>query len=361
MTALNEQLDLLKQGIARAQAGDKSAAHALFERLATLQPGHETVWLWLSSVAPDAAISAEYLERALAVDPNNQQARQWLERLRPQPVERSAPFHCPFCTQSFTARPERCARCHAEFEFGDLEVFFRDAPPALDKDMIEQAMEDILRNRTVSPVKRHRALALGYLNLRRPQKALGQLAALAALSPENTHLARAVDSLTELLEKRPRSAPRLRESEAQTAEIDPAEILKEVSSTNIRRPIILVVDDSPTVRTLVSQTLEKRGYRTLLAGDGMQALARIQEAVPDLVLLDVTMPHLDGFKICRVIKDSALTAHVPVVFLSAKDGFLDKVRGRMAGAVDYLAKPVSKDTLMEVVDRHCDRWIADME
>ena len=117
-----------------------------------------------------------------------------------------------------------------------------------------------------------------------------------------------------------------------------AELDKEASSAHVRRPTVLVVDDSPTVRTLVSSVLEKQGYRTRMASDGMEALSRIREVVPDLVLLDVTMPHLDGFKICRVIKDNDLTAHVPVVFLSGKDGFLDKVRGRMAGAVDYLSE-----------------------
>ena len=226
------------------------------------------------------------------------------------------------------------------------------------KNCSKKPLERLHNETEGSAVDRHRLLTLGYLNLRQPEQAIEQLRLLAEQSPESTHLGTAIETLNRLLIENPRRE-RLRRSDAQTAEIDPAVLLKEVTSATARRSVVLVVDDSPTVRTVVSQTLEQQGYRTVLAGDGMEALARLQEVVPDLVLLDVTMPHLDGFKICRVIKDSSLTSHVPVVFLSAKDGFLDKMRGRMAGAADYLAKPVAKSDLMKVVERYCDRGIVE--
>ncbi len=356
MTAPDGKVDLLRQGIERNREGDKAGARRLFEQLAEARPDHETVWLWLASVAPDAAASAGYLEKALEVDPGNQQARGWLERLRPRTAERSGAWRCPLCSQSFTARPGRCARCRAELELSDLEPFFAEPAPELDRELIEDAIERARADVALSAQQRHRILAFAYLNLRQYQKALRQLSAWAALRPNDIALERAVEGLTERLEREPAaSSPGradLRSSGHETTEIDGHVIREAIAMSGAKRPNVLVVDDSPTVRTVLSEVLERRGYRTYLAESGMEALTRIQETMPDLVLLDVTMPHLDGFKICRVLKDNDLTAHVPVVFLSGKDGFLDKVRGRMAGAADYLAKPVAEETLLQVLDRH---------
>lgn len=119
-----------------------------------------------------------------------------------------------------------------------------------------------------------------------------------------------------------------------------------------RAKVILAVDDSPTVRKLVAVTLERQGYRVVSAADGMQALAKLQDVIPDLILLDIAMPHLDGYQICKVIKANDLTCDVPVVMLSGKDGFFDKVRGRMAGAVDYVTKPFDPQALLRILEKN---------
>ena len=116
-------------------------------------------------------------------------------------------------------------------------------------------------------------------------------------------------------------------------------------------PMVLAIDDSPTVRKLVAITLMRHGYRVETASDGMEALARMQEMIPDLVLLDISMPHLDGYQICKVIKANAQTQTVPVIMLSGKDGFIDKVRARMAGAIDYITKPIEPKLLTRRIDK----------
>ena len=118
---------------------------------------------------------------------------------------------------------------------------------------------------------------------------------------------------------------------------------------------ILVVDDSPTVRKIVAVTLEREGYRVLTAAGGMEALARINEAMPDLMLLDISMPHMDGYQLCKLMKANSLTKSVPVVMLSGKDGFFDKVRGKMSGATHYITKPFEPATLIEAVQKYCRR------
>jgi twitching motility two-component system response regulator PilG len=114
---------------------------------------------------------------------------------------------------------------------------------------------------------------------------------------------------------------------------------------------VMVVDDSPTVRKILSMTLERAGYGVLSAADGEAALEALQNSVPDLILLDISMPKLDGYEVCKRVKADARTAHVPVVMLSGKDAFFDKVKGRMAGATEYLTKPFATPAVLAAVGR----------
>jgi twitching motility two-component system response regulator PilG len=107
-----------------------------------------------------------------------------------------------------------------------------------------------------------------------------------------------------------------------------------------------------TVRKALSSILERNEYRVVLAEDGSHALARLNEAVPDLVLLDITMPFMDGYQVCKVIKDKAVTKKVPVIMLSGKDGLFDKVRGKLAGANDYVTKPFDPEALLKTIRKY---------
>jgi twitching motility two-component system response regulator PilG len=117
----------------------------------------------------------------------------------------------------------------------------------------------------------------------------------------------------------------------------------------------MVVDDSPTIRKILGLTLERAGYAVVAEPDGECAVARLAELVPDLILLDIAMPKLDGYEVCRRIKADPRTARVPVVMLSGKGGFFDKVKGRMVGATEYLTKPFETPAVLAVIDNHCGR------
>ena len=112
---------------------------------------------------------------------------------------------------------------------------------------------------------------------------------------------------------------------------------------------VLVVDDSPTVRKLVTMTLEKHGYTVAAAADGVVALKSIAEFKPRLILLDITMPRLGGYQLCKLLKKHEATKHIPVIMLSGKDGMFDKVRGKFVGCDDYITKPFDPDLLIEKV------------
>ena len=115
---------------------------------------------------------------------------------------------------------------------------------------------------------------------------------------------------------------------------------------------VLVVDDSNTIRRSAEIFLKQGGHEVLLADDGFDALAKINDYQPDLVFCDILMPRLDGYQTCAIIKRNARFANIPVVMLSSKDGVFDKARGRMVGSQDYLTKPFTKDQLLQAVQQY---------
>jgi twitching motility two-component system response regulator PilG len=118
------------------------------------------------------------------------------------------------------------------------------------------------------------------------------------------------------------------------------------------RGTILVVDDSPTIRKLADIILKKRGFRVISASNGLEALARINDGLPSMIFLDITMPRMDGYQLCKIIKANRETRDIPVVMLTSKDGLIDKVRGRMAGSTGYITKPFGPDTLLQAVEKY---------
>ncbi len=112
---------------------------------------------------------------------------------------------------------------------------------------------------------------------------------------------------------------------------------------------VLVIDDSNTIRRSAEIFLKQGGHDVLLAEDGFDALAKVNDFQPHLIFCDILMPRLDGYQTCAIIKRNPKFASVPIVMLSSKDGVFDKARGRMVGAQDYLTKPFTKDQLLHAV------------
>jgi twitching motility two-component system response regulator PilG len=115
---------------------------------------------------------------------------------------------------------------------------------------------------------------------------------------------------------------------------------------------VLVIDDSNTIRRSAEIFLRQGGHEVVLAEDGFDALAKVNDHAPDLIFCDILMPRLDGYQTCAIIKRNQRFAHVPVIMLSSKDGLFDKARGRMVGSEDYLTKPFTKEQLLKAVESH---------
>jgi two-component system alkaline phosphatase synthesis response regulator PhoP len=120
---------------------------------------------------------------------------------------------------------------------------------------------------------------------------------------------------------------------------------------------ILVCDDEPYILMALTDAVEMEGYECVTAINGKEALQKARETLPDLIMLDIMMPFMDGFEVCRELKADASTRDIPVIMLTAKSQQVDIQKGKDAGADDYITKPFRPSTLRkkfnEVLDaRH---------
>ena len=119
----------------------------------------------------------------------------------------------------------------------------------------------------------------------------------------------------------------------------------------MKRARILVVDDSPTEISLISAPLLAGGFEVITARDGEEAIRRATKDRPDLILLDVVMPRQNGYQVCRTLKRTPESSHIPVVMLTGKDQPSDRFWGLRQGADEYLTKPFQPAALMSTIDR----------
>ncbi len=125
-----------------------------------------------------------------------------------------------------------------------------------------------------------------------------------------------------------------------------------MENNNTATESILLVDDNPTNLQVLFQTLDGVGCKLLIAKNGEMAISIAGKALPDLILLDIMMPGIDGYEVCRQLKSNAATSDIPVIFLSALGDTEDKVKGLQLGAVDYITKPFQPDEVIARVNTH---------
>ena len=241
---------------------------------------------------------------------------------------------CPFCESVNKKEEFVCQSCHAMLTLSDVEMLL--AHRGSDQKVLTQAVlkmeaEKGSRQLTVEELTNW---GIAEINLRNYRKGFELLQEATRIKPGNVLLNSQVNSL----------AIRISEIEQQAS----------INDNQPKNKTILVVDDSATVRKLITSKLEKCGHEVICAVDGKDALEKINEVIPDLILLDITMPRMDGYQVCKLIRSNDVTKEVPVVMISGKDGFFDKVRGRMAGTTGYITKPFGPETLMKTVDAYLD-------
>lgn len=247
----------------------------------------------------------------------------------PAPIE-TPTKNCAFCQGSNDAHAISCQSCLSVLTLSDLEMLL--ANQSADKGLVRHAVEQMEFERNTREFSEQdlTILGIGHLNLRNLDTGFSYLQEASRANPNNVILAGQVNALHIRLEE-------IRKQET-------------VHDGMAKGKKILVVDDSPTIRKLITGKLEKSGHEVFCASDGVDAMEQLQALLPDLILLDITMPRMDGYQVCKLIRGNEATKDVPVVMISGKDGFFDKVRGRMAGTSGYITKPFGPETLMKVVE-----------
>lgn len=316
---------LVRRGIEAARENQNNFAEQCFRQAVAHADENESAWLWLASVTPDAAEKRAHLEKVLTINPENGAARSSLEIVEKQIVatnfnlggdEENILENFYFSgdsdadSLSVTKEPEVFDTPETRFSPETREIFSADAeefPPIDEMPSYYHAEDAAARRNSAANIE-------------------------ISLAPDADVSGALFDAVV----------------------VRPAEIEERNADQNSspKSKKILVVDDSATVRRLISDKLEKCGHTVVCAVDGRDALEKIGEIVPDLVLLDIAMPQMDGYRVCKAIRADEKTANVPVVMISGKDGFFDKVRGRLAGATGYITKPFGPDTLMKAIESY---------
>lgn len=262
-----------------------------------------------------------------------QSAEQQMAWEQPIVEEEVAVIHaCPFCGAETAPQAFDCNSCRAVLSLSDIESVLASAPVNTEAIMQSVArMEADWNVREFTPAEMQ-TLAVGHFNLKSYDLGFAYLQEAARNDPNNVILAGQLNAM----------AIRLDEIRRQN----------EIVDAQPKGKSILVVDDSATVRKLISNKLEKSGHLVSCAEDGVEAMAWIEQNKPDLVLLDIAMPRMDGYQVCKLIRSNDVTKDVPVVMISGKDGFFDKVRGRMAGTTGYITKPFGPETLMRALETY---------
>jgi twitching motility two-component system response regulator PilG len=117
-------------------------------------------------------------------------------------------------------------------------------------------------------------------------------------------------------------------------------------------PRIVCIDDGATIRKAVEFILNEQGYEATAISNPVRALSLVFQLKPDLILCDIAMPELDGYEICAMLRKSTAFRQTPIVMLTGKDGFIDRVKARMVGATDYLTKPFGESELLMLVEKY---------
>ena len=381
---------LLREVVAAAKLGQKSVARNLLREIHDREPLNEQALMWSAALAESPEEAMGHLERVLEINPKNTQAlnvlavhrlnrpkrdttatqkpaqnqhvsnqgfthrsfvsepsnavpvnqassaisnrsSNWAESneilrdpagreemgpklARLSDVVRKQEWYCTFCRTESDVPVDRCGQCGGIQALEDLNAF------SVNRGLNEAVVEDaVLRLRrelaSEESFGARLSLAKGLLNLNRSAEALVHLRKAAELRPNDGGLKLTVNTLE-------------------------------------NRTLVMAVDDSLTVRKVVNLTLERNGYRVITAADGMEALALLNDHTPHIILLDITMPRMDGYQVCKVIKQNPYTKSIPVVMLSGNDGFFDKMKGKLAGATDYLTKPFKEDSLLASLKKH---------
>lgn len=293
---------------------------------------HETVTAPFQYEADMSASTAWSQPEETAV---HKEATEFIEYLLPPVAETAnekSVATCPYCTTEIDPQAFSCGHCHSILSLSDIELLLGNT--YADQEILQEAVAKMEADWNTREFNANelKTLGIGHFNLKNYDLGVAYIQESSRHTPNDVILSGQLNAIAIRLDE-------MRRQDEHTEALP-------------KGKTILVVDDSATVRKLISNKLEKSGHQVVCAVDGVEAMASIETFVPDLVLLDIAMPRMDGYQVCKLIRANDAAKNVPVVMISGKDGFFDKVRGRMAGTTGYITKPFGPETLMKALETY---------
>jgi len=334
---------LLDQAIQRAEAHQFREAKELLAKVVSENPRNHRAWLWYSRVLGDVKAIGTALNNAAKISPNDADVIEEIRRynLAKKKIKNGAILRCPFCWFLLDAKIINCPSCGS---FLAVSETFLACTKHANKTILKTAIDRYQRV-LESDAKNFNAqynLGLAYVNQEMWDESVNHLSIAAKLSPENTFL---TEQLNYLLKYVASGDPFV--SKPGRGAVPAA-----AEKSSSKGKTVLVVEDSSTTRAVVKTTLGQKGYRVVEAADGLEALSKLGAVRPDLILLDIILPKMDGYQILAAIKKKQTLKDIPVIMLTAKDKVMDKVKGKLAGSSEYLTKPFDPNELLTVATKY---------
>jgi len=303
-------------------------------------------WLWYSRIQGNIGIMEKALKMAATIAPHDQEIQEEQKKFATVVQFLSEPLarKCYFCWAPLNKKENTCHYCHGHLTIDDGTLA---DPTAMNGTYLQQAKERYQRilNKTPRNLIATYCLALIHFNNNDYQETLSFLDKAAKMAPSKELFVNQLKILLNHLAQQ----PVIDDVDKDTTSAIPD---SDKDSNDSAKKLILVVEDSSTTRKVIAITLSRSGYRVNEAADGLEALSKISEERPDLIMLDVILPKMDGYKILSIIKGNKEFKDIPVIMLTSKDGFISKMKGKMAGTAAYLTKPFDPEKMISEIEKH---------
>lgn len=342
----NASQNELKSAISLVEGHHFQEAHRRLTDYLKAHPKDGNAWLWYSRCLGDVESIGAALINGLKVADDDRLIKEEIKK-----IERTNRRYgsitnmrrCPFCWSPLERKAKRCHYCCGRLVITD--ALNHDDLNALDSNSF---IESVTRYTNViareTNVNAYYFLSLANCNLKKTEDALDLLNEASRNYPDNKFIEQQLNIVLNHVAQRLTKYENIKaESEKKPNESD--------TSVAPDKKKILVVQNSPTTRKVVVLTLKQEGFHMIEAQDGLEALRKIDEERPDLVLLDTILPKMDGYKILSIIKENKELKDMPVIMLTSKGGLIDKFKGKLAGSSAYLTKPFEPKDLIRTVQK----------
>lgn len=338
---------LLISAIEKAEMQQYKESHGDIVQYLKINKNNPEGWIWYSRIQGNVEIMRKALNMANGLDANNEMVKEELLKFNAVAAQLTEQVvrKCYFCWAPLNKNTTTCPYCQGCLTISKGTLTQRSEGKIRYFDQARERYSRILKKFPRSLIALY-CLGLLSVNTKKYQEALGYLDRAAKIAPEKLLFANQLKLLLDHLAWES-SCDAWMEDNVQAA----VAVAIEEPRVSTQK-VILVVEDSSTTRKVIAITLSRQGYRVVEAADGLEALSKVSEERPDLIMLDVILPKMDGYKILSIIKGNKEFKDIPVIMLTSKDGFISKMKGKMAGSSAYLTKPFDPDKMIAEIKKH---------